>query len=234
MFRETVRDFMVNQQFRRDYWVKGARKLNPLEQTETFRTQKLILVQPRSDISLKVNGALGEASMQESIYNPILDAFAEHKPKSLGQIEKVVKDKGVSFAQLIQASIVLTGMGCLAAVQDETIISKVKRQTDKLNSYLIDKARVSNDISYLASPVTGGGVAVGRFQLLFLHAISQSKKQPDEWAQLVWQILEAQGYKIIKEGNTLETPDKNLSELIEQAKAFAEKQLPILKALQIL
>jgi len=31
LFRETVRDFLVNQQFRRDYWVKGARQLNPLE-----------------------------------------------------------------------------------------------------------------------------------------------------------------------------------------------------------
>ncbi len=25
LFRESIRDFMVNQQFRRDYWVKGAR-----------------------------------------------------------------------------------------------------------------------------------------------------------------------------------------------------------------
>lgn len=31
MFRQTVRDFCVNQQFRRDYWVKGARKLSALE-----------------------------------------------------------------------------------------------------------------------------------------------------------------------------------------------------------
>ena len=32
MFRQSVRDFMVNQQFRRDYWVKGARKLTVAEQ----------------------------------------------------------------------------------------------------------------------------------------------------------------------------------------------------------
>jgi hypothetical protein len=31
MFRQTVRDFMVNQQFRKDYWVKGARHLSLLE-----------------------------------------------------------------------------------------------------------------------------------------------------------------------------------------------------------
>jgi malate synthase len=32
-FRESARDFMVNQQFRRDYWVKGARKLAPVSLT---------------------------------------------------------------------------------------------------------------------------------------------------------------------------------------------------------
>lgn len=195
MFRETVKDFCVNQQFRRDYWVKGARKLTPLEQAEAFRSQKVILLQPRVDVSLKVTGAIGEASMQEAIYNPILDALADHKPKTLGQIEQLVKDKDVTFAQITQAAMVLTGAAYLATVQDETVTSKAKKQTDKLNAYLIDKARGSSDINFLASPVTGGGVAVGRFQQLFLLAISQGKKQPAEWPQLVWQIIAAQGQK---------------------------------------
>lgn len=233
MFRETVRDFMVNQQFRRDYWVKGARKLNPLEQAEALRAQKVILVQPRADVSLKVTGALGEASMQEAVYAPILDALADHKPKTLGQIEQAVKDKGVAFAQVAQAAMILTGAGHLAAVQDDAVISKAKKHTDKLNVHLIDKARGSSDISYLASPVTGGGVTVGRFQQLFLLAMSQGKKQPAEWAQVVWQILAAQGQKIVKEGKTLESAEENIAELTLQATTFAEKQLPILKALQV-
>lgn len=233
MFRETVRDVMVNQQFRRDYWVKGARKLNPLEQAEAFRTQKVILVQPRAEVSLKVTGAIGEAMMQEVIFNPILDVLADHKPKTLSQIEQQVKDQGVTFAHVIQTIIILTGAGHLAAVQDEAITSKAKKQTDKLNAHLINKARGSGDIGYLASPVTGGGIAVGRFQQLFLLALSQGKKQPVEWAQLVWQVLAAQSQKIVKEGKTLETPEENLTELVEQAQVFAENQLSIMKALLI-
>jgi SAM-dependent methyltransferase len=233
MFRETVRDFMVNQQFRRDYWVKGARKLNLLEQAEALRAQKVILVQPRADVSLKVTGAIGEASMQEAIYAPILDALADHKPRTIGQIEQAVKDKGINFAQLSQAVVILVGAGSLAAVQDEAAISRAKKHTEKLNVFLIGKARGSSDISYLASPVTGGGVTVNRFQQMFLLAINQGKKQPGEWAQFAWQILAAQGQKIVKEGQPLETPEENLAELAAQATAFAEKQLPILKALGI-
>jgi hypothetical protein len=38
----------------------------------------------------------------------------------------------------------------------------------------------------------------------------------------------------VKEGTTLETADENLAELNLQATAFATKQLPIMKALQVI
>lgn len=234
MFRQTVRDFMVNQQFRRDYWVKGARKLNMLEQAEALRSEKVILMQARSDIPLKVTASLGEATMQEAVHNPILDFLADLKPKTLGQIEQAVKDKGVNFGQLMQAVLILASTGSLGAVQDDSLLSKAKKHTDKLNAYLIDKARANGDIANLASPVTGGGVTVNRFQQLFLLALSQGKKQPVEWAQFTFHILAAQGQKIVKEGKTLETPEDNLAELSLQATAFATKQLPVFRALQII
>ena len=233
MFRETVRDFCVNQQFRRDYWVKGARKLDPLAQAEALRAQRVMLVQPRSAVSLKATGALGEATMQEAVYGPILDALADHQPRTVGQLESVVKDQGISFAQLRQAVMVLAGAGALQAVQDEAIGVKAKPRTDRLNAHLCDRARGSGDIGHLASPVTGGGVGVGRFKQLFLLARSQGKQTPAEWAQFVWQNLAAQGQKIVKEGKTLDSAEENLAELTAQAQFFADQQWPILKALGI-
>ena len=81
--------------------------------------------------------------------------------------------------------------------------------------------------------MTGGGVAVGRFQQLFLLAISQGKKQPADLAVYVWQVLAMQGQKIIKEGKMLEAIEDSIEELTVQASTFIEKQLPILKSLQI-
>ena len=65
MFRESVRDFMVNQQFRKDYWVKGLRKLNALEQAEGLRAQKVMLTSHRPDVSLKVNGSVGRCRVED-------------------------------------------------------------------------------------------------------------------------------------------------------------------------
>jgi SAM-dependent methyltransferase len=233
MFRETVRDFMVNQQFRRDYWVRGGRKLNALEQAEALRRQRVMLVQHRADMSLKVTGAQGEATLQEKVYGPILDALADHQPKTVGQIEQEVKGKGVTFAQVREAALLLSGTGSIAAVQDNALINKARKQTDKLNAFLCDKGRGSSDNGFLASPVSGGGFPMGRIQQLFLLAKTQGKKQPAEWAQFVWQVLAGQGQKIVKDGKTLETAEENLAELCTQAQNFADKQLPILKALGI-
>jgi len=234
IFRETTRDFMVNQQFRSDYWVKGARKLSKLAQAEALRSHKIILVTPRPDISTKVKGALGEATFSETVHASILDCLSDYQPKTLGQIEQEVKKKDVTFAQLMQAVLLLSGAGHLDLVQDERVIAKAKKQTDKLNAHLCKKARGSNELTYLASPVTGGGVAVNRFQQMFLVSIAQGLKQPADWAQAVWQVLDIQGQKVSKEGKVMETPEENLTELTAQAQSFAEKLLPILKALQVI
>lgn len=232
MFRESVRDFMVNQQFRRDYWVKGPRRVSALERTELLRAQRVVLVSHRQDVSLKVAGAL-EANLTEAIYTPILDALGDHKSCTLGQLEQSLKGRGVTFAHVLEAAMVLTGVGHLAPAQEDSLAAKAKKHTDALNAHLINKARGCADISYLASPVTGGGVLVSRFQQLFLLGLGQGKKQPVELAQFVWQILAAQGQLIIKEGKTLEMPEENIAELSAQAEVFSQKQLPILKALQV-
>jgi SAM-dependent methyltransferase len=233
MFRQSVRDFMVNQQFRKDYWVRGTRRMTSLEQAETLRLQRFVLTTCREDVTLKLAGALGEANLTEVVYKPILDLMSDHKPRTLGQIEQSVNGTGITFAQILQASIVMSGAGHFVQVQEDSIIAKAKKRTDKINSYLLSKARSSGETSFLASPVTGGGYSLDRFQQLFLLAAGQGKRQSDEWANLTWQILSAQGQKLIKEGKTLETAEENIGELKLQASRFAEKLMPIVKALQI-
>jgi hypothetical protein len=232
-FKQTVRDYMVNQQFRKDYWVKGARKLDSLRQAERLNSHRVVLITPRVDVPLKVQGALGEATLNEPIYSPILDALSDHKIRSIGALETMVKEKGINLLQLTQSLVVLSGMGVISSVQDDNSIRAAQKITPKINLDLMLKSRSQSDLGYLASPVTGGGFAVSRFNQLFLLAIHQGRKNPQEWADFVWQILKIQGQRIIKAGELLSSPEENLAELTAQAITFADKQLPILKILQI-
>lgn len=233
MFRQSVRDFMVNQQFRKDYWVKGARQVSKLDTAEALRAVRVLLTTARDQVSLKVTGALGEATMTEAIYAPILDQLGDHKPRTLGQLEKALAEQRITLAQLAEAALLLSGAGHLAVVQDDNASHKARKICDALNARLMSLARGSNDIAYLASPVTGGGITVNRFEQLFLLARQQGQKTPEGWAQFVWQLLAAQGQSLVKDGKTLESAEDNLAELNRQATEFAEKRLPILKALQI-
>ena len=233
MFRQSVRDFMVNQQFRKDYWVKGARKLSVLEQAETLRAQRIILVAHRPDVPLKVSGSLGEVSLREDIYAPILDLMADHQPRSLAEIEVALRPKGLNFQQITQACMILIGAGHVAPAQSRQEAAAAGKTSKSINAFMLDKARGSNDMNYLASPVTGGGLNVGRFQQLFLKAIQLGLRTPSEWATHCWEVLAAQGQRLMKDGKAMETPAENIAELTEQAEAFAAKQLPALRALGV-
>jgi len=233
MFRESVRDFMVNQQFRRDYWIKGARRITPLEQAEALLSQAFVLATPVSDISLEVTGALGEATLTESVYQPLLSFMADHRLRTVKEIHEAVHAQGVTDGQLRQAVLVLAGLGHLLPVQEEAVVATAAPRAALLNQQLIKKSRSQADIGFLASPLTGSGVHVSRFEQLFLLAIAEGAEDPSQWAAMAWAVLSQQGQCIIKGGVTLESAEQNLAELNAQAVAFKDSKLPILKALGV-
>lgn len=234
IFRQTVRDYCVNQQFRRDYWVKGARQITPLQQAEEWRKQRVLMVVPRKEIVFKVIGNVGEAVMKEDVYGPILDVLSDHKIHEVGQLEARVADKQLPLAQFLQALVMLCGKGDLVPVQDDKSQVKARPKTDRLNLHIMQLARASDNVPYLASPVSGGGVQVPRFQQLFMLARLQGHKQPAEWAAFAWQILASQAQRILKEGKPLETAEDNLAALTAQANEFQATRLPIMRALGLM
>jgi SAM-dependent methyltransferase len=233
MFRQSVRDFMVNQQFRRDYWVKGARRMAPLAQAEALRQSRVMLTTPRLDVPLKVNGTLGEAALSQEVYTPLLDLLADHAPRTVGQIEQALGKEIPVFGNLLQALMVLLGAGHLSPVQGEAATQQAQASAQRLNAHLLNAARSGGDINYLASPVTGAGVAVARFGQLFMAAHAQGHTTPAAAAQQAWAIISAQGQKLVKEGKPLATAEENLAELTAQAETFFTRQWPLLQALQV-
>jgi SAM-dependent methyltransferase len=234
ILRQSVRDYMVNQQFRRDIFAKGSRRLSALEHAEAFRQQPFVLLTAPSDIPMKVAGSLGEATLDEKIYRPMIESFAKDgfAPKTLGQISAHnPKLASAPLVNLIQAALVLTGAGSLHPAQEPT--KQAEARSAALNRHLCERARGGDNFMFLASPVTGGGVPVNRQQQLFLLAAHNGKGTPAAQAKFVWDTLAAQGKRVLKGGKVLETQDENLAELSKQAEEFAEKRAPILEALGV-
>lgn len=230
---QSVRDFMTNQQFRRDYWVKGKRNLTPLERLEALQKIRLLLVKPVSDFKLKAEGARGEAVLDDKVYNPILKVLSDHKPKTIKQLQDALASSGMGFSKLIQAIMVLASGGTIVPINSDETAARAKKRTSKLNTFLMQKARSSGQISYLASPLSGTGVSVTRFQQLFLLSMQSGKTNTKEWVDFAWETLKLQGQGLIKDGKTLQTDEENKGELLKLANELVESKLPILRALQI-
>ncbi|MCS0597289.1 methyltransferase regulatory domain-containing protein [Massilia agri] len=232
-FRESVKDFMVNQRFRRDYWIKGGRRLSPFERTDRLRVQRVILVTPPDQVKLQANGPLGSATLKEEIYCPILDVLTDHQPHSLSDIEKAVAGKGLQLAHVVEAIMVLAGNGNIYSVQDDEVIRKAKPATDAFNARLYEKARYSADIAYLASPVTGGALSANRFEQLALLARRSGMKQPSEWTRYIADLMVAQNQRIVKDGKPIESAAEQFEEIGNRAAEFARVREPIFRALGI-
>lgn len=232
IMREQARDYFVNQHFRRDLYVRGATRLSAAERRARMLLSRFALLQPWETVAGSVTGPAGEATLQAEIYGPVLDALAaqNYAAKSMRQL---LSETALAYDDLEQALAVLIGMGAVAPCQSEAAESQVSGRCAALNLQLCKRSLYGANIQTLASPVTGGGVTVSRFQQLFLISIKQGKQQPAEWAQLAWSVISEQGEVLVDNGQPLLTAEANIAALTAQAQVFAERTLPVLRALKI-
>ncbi|MFJ2319645.1 class I SAM-dependent methyltransferase [Pseudomonas sp. NPDC087817] len=233
IMREQARDYFVNQSFRRDLYVRGATRLSAAEQRQGLFNTRFILLQAAESVPQHVRGPAGEASLQSEIYGPVLLALAanDYAPKTLRQLAAAAS--ALPYDDVLQALNVLIGMSAVAPCQSVAAENQVRARCNDLNLLLCSRSLLSDKIQVLASPVTGGGVTVSRFEQLFLISIKQGQTHPAEWAQLAWAIVGEQGEVLVKDGKPLMTVEENIAEFTARAHVFAEKSLVILKALGI-
>lgn len=232
-FRETVKNFCTNQQFRMDYWVKGARPLSPTERLAGLAQTRVVLTKPRSEVTLRTRGMQREVSLRESICNPVLDALSDHRPRTLAQLADAAGGARMLPA-VAQSVAMMYACGHLHPANTEETIDQVRGQTQRLNQHLIERSRFGGEVNFLASPVTGGGMAVNRAEQLFLLARSEGLRQPDEWGHYAGQVLTSEGVALIKDGRTLTTVEENLQHLQETARVFSHERLSQLETLQVI
>lgn len=167
-FRQTMHDILTNNQFRRDYYIKGARTLNPREKHEQLREERLVLTGEPKNFDYKYQALLGNADLKKEVYSAVLDLMADHQLHTVGELEDKLKDK-VDFDNLITVVLILMAKGMAAPGHEMNETSKA--QCLALNQELLRLAEHGYPINFLASPVTGGGVAFSSLDLLFIKEL---------------------------------------------------------------
>ncbi len=215
VFRETVRDFVTNAPVRRDYWVRDPQPMGRDPLREAWRATRIVLVTPRGDVPERVTGPLGELRLAGPVHLAALAALDDHRPRMIGELE--AETARFPPDELASAVFELAATGHVAIAQDQATIGHCAPRTGRLNARLLAHAATSDDIAVLASPVTGGGVAVEWLEQLFLSALASGCMTPEEWAAHAQQ----------------HATSWDQAELTSKARGFARRRLQALRALGV-
>lgn len=230
--REAIRDFLVNQLFRADMFGKGTASHTERSAAGVWLQTRFALSTEAEKVPLVARARLKDVKLPEDLYRPLLDAFSGG-PRTVRDILTANATPGLSWGQVIHGLTVLVGAGHLQPCLGEAAQTERAEHCKAFNRAVCKTAEDNEDYQFLASPVTGGGLAVTRAERLFMLAISDGKEGPAAWAQFTWEILAPQGQRLLKDGKMLETDAENIAELMARARDFARFRLPIFNALQV-
>ncbi|MEQ9360056.1 class I SAM-dependent methyltransferase [Coleofasciculus chthonoplastes] len=224
--RQTIRDFLFNTRFRRDIYIRGPIKLSALEQVELLRNFRFALVVNPEDIEDEIDLVGRPMRLDEKIYQPLIAALAE-RPQTLRELMQQPSLTKLDFASILQAlKILMTNDSAVPALPEEGEEER-KESVTRFNTAVLNRAIFGADTPILASPTTGSGIDISRSEPLLLLAHLRQENP----VQFIWNILQVQGEKLIKDGKHLDSPEANQAELKEQIQRFKETRLPLLKRL---
>ncbi|MDE7173882.1 MAG: methyltransferase regulatory domain-containing protein, partial [Helicobacter sp.] len=229
IFREQLKDFYVNRQFRTDIYQRGHVALSTFEVSQKLLNTEFVLIKPLSEFKDKIGTPRGQAELAKEIYDKVLDVLAQRgfAPKTMREISQ---STGVAFAPLLNALAILVSQGMCLPCQKYS--AKIKKQADAYNRNLFEQQMFRASSAFVASPLTGSGIVMNDTMQLLIRAHMENRKTKDELARYVWDIYKPQGRRHLKDGKIIDGDAENIAEIERITQEFLQR-LPIYKQLGI-
>lgn len=233
IFAQTIRDFAINRQFRRDLFVRGTNRIGMPEQTARLRQTTFQLLQDVVQSPLRFKVPLGEVTANPAQYDPVVKALRA-KPASLGDVLTLPELAGRPFGEVSQTLAILVGDGLAHPVADRKLRSVSQAQA--LNRAVARRALLGDDYAFLGAPAAGTAIPATFMDMCILLALSEKSGTPKQADIIddVWRLLGQYGRRLIKKGVTLETRQDSAAELELQVSEFFTTKYPYWKTLGIL
>lgn len=234
VMREQVRDYLVNQQFRPDLFVKGGTPLSDVEQAARLDAQAFVLICGLDEIDFDLTDATGEPVMPEALYAPLALAVGADGFRAKTPVELMAAPglETVRRSDLIRALTTLVGIGVLrpARAFDE----RARSQCEGFNRLVLERAVTGPHLKHLAAPAVGGGILTPRSTQLFLRAWLAGARSAEEIAISVWEVFQRTKERAVRDGREMITRDDNLAALRPMARRFLDQTVPLFRTLGIL
>lgn len=234
---ESARDFTICQQFRKDYFAKGLRKL-PLNQKEQALNSFPLILKTQVqtfdfDVKTRIGQPLHDVIACKAIFKVVLD----HKTHTFAEIikEAVAIDERCTPAQIREALLNLIHTNVIApAVSidelDEEVVARCKEFNRKV--LLNDEAHIFN---HLASPVIQGAVLIQPLKIEMLKAlVLEPKHDVKSLTDLLFTKSKQMNIGFKHNNDIAEEPEKQKEIMQKHVKEFFDLELPIYKSLALI
>lgn len=231
-WRELLRDFASNKQFRRDLFARGAMDLTGPEHRQALEKVKFTLSVPRNGVSFEFQSPLGETQGHKEIYTPIADLLASGIvgfSDAMALPEMRERRPGL----VLQAISLLIHSSQAVPIFEGASIDPANAQ--RFNRLVVEDMKVGRTFSYVASPVAGTGIPVGVIDLLTLAAVMDGKSgSTEEAATYAYSILRGLGQRPVKNGEMIRDEKEATDFLASSIGPVLTDRLPIWQRLGVL
>lgn len=229
-FKSELKDYISNQSFRKDYWVKGKKILDVKNLKKIKEKTKFVLTTDAKNFSYEIKTSSGTSSLNKNYYESVLREISDY---SIFDIEELVaklegKDIKLSLAIVWQCVYVLCGLGYVSPVSEKN--EKILNTQD-LNYKLLELSLSNNEINHIASELTAGGVNVDKINKIFILGALKNHDTHEKLANYAYEELKSRGQGVKINDEILTDPKFVISELINLAIKFKQENEPLYKKL---
>ena len=159
---EECHDFMVDQRYRYDVFMKGAVPLNTNEFLDEFASQNIVMITNAANFDYKLAGNNGEVELPRELYEPLIALLSDNQSHNIGMlINTILSERSdIETSDLIAAinTLVFSGI-CAVAAHNEEISPECLEQNLRMNLNIINSFSDNENI-FVGSPLLQSPVAL--------------------------------------------------------------------------
>jgi SAM-dependent methyltransferase len=232
--QETLKDYCLNTSFRKDVFVRGARRLTALHRQELLGQYGLALTVSRDAVQLAMKFVFGDVNARPEIALPVCDALARG-PQTLAQLAALPALAGRTLEDVAQlAALFVTSRQ--AILLDTNYAAQQQDAAKRMNRAVAAGTRYGDEYQSLCSGLAGSAIGAPYIARLvyWLLAEQRMEAEPEALARAGWAIMQPQGRHMLKDGARLEDEAGNLAELQAHIRTVLHEHLPIWRHLNML
>lgn len=225
--QETLKDYCLNTCFRKDVYIRGARRLVPAQRQLMLHEFGLALTMPRDYVQLTMKLSQGEIAAKPAIAELLLDALAQG-PQTFGQLMQLPGFDAYTLEDLVQLATLFV-MSRQAALFHGSYRGRECASALRMNVEIAGTTRFSDEYHALCTGLTGGALDLPFLaRIAYWLIVGQGvAAQPPALAEAAAVLMNNRGQRMLHQGTPIADDAENLEELNKAMHAVVDLHLPL-------